>query len=260
MEKNPAPTVSYAQNAEDIVLLRALSHVDRGFYVDVGAWHPIDDSVTKVFYDRGWSGINVEPQAIRMQAFLEERPRDINLPLAVSDRPGPLSIWVPRYSALATCRRDMLDPSIPDYAEPIEQVVEAVRLGGLLLEHAKDRTIHFLKIDVEGYEAAVIESADFDAHRPLVLVVEATSPHTGEPTWYDWEPCLLAKGYLFALFDGLNRFYVREESSELLPDLAIPANYTDGFMTRREMLVARQLAATQERLKRLERLGFSTSI
>lgn len=242
------------------MLLRALSHVDKGFYVDVGAWHPVDDSVTKIFYDRGWSGINVEPQSERMQTFLEERPRDINLPIAVSSRPGSLSIWVPRYSALATCRQEMLDPNIPDYAEPVEQVVEAVRLDHLLREHTKGRTIHFLKIDVEGYETAVIESADFDAHRPVVLVVEATSPHTGEPTWYDWEPRLLTKGYVFALFDGLNRFYVREESRELLPELAVPANCLDGFVTRREMMVVRELAATQERLKRLERLGFEMSI
>ncbi len=108
----------------------------------------------------------------------------------------------------------------------------------------------FLKIDVEGYEAAVIRSADFDAHRPLVLVVEAISPHNGEPTWYDWEPRLLIKGYLFALFDGLNRFYVREESRELLPKLSVPANCLDSFLSYREMTLQRELTNAQERLKR----------
>jgi len=192
-----------------------------------------------------------------MQVFLAERPRDINLQVAISDRSGLLSIWVPRYSALATCRADMLEPSIPDYAEPVEQVVEAISLDRLLREHAKDREIHFLKIDVEGHEAAVIRSGDFDTHRPLVMVVEATSPHTNEPTWYDWERGLLAKGYLFALFDGLNRFYVREESRELLPALAVPANCLDGFVTRREMRLMRELVVAQERLKRL---GITTSM
>ena len=32
-----------------------------GFYVDVGAGHPTEDSVTRHFYDLGWRGINVEP-------------------------------------------------------------------------------------------------------------------------------------------------------------------------------------------------------
>lgn len=53
--------VSYAQNFEDVMLWRALGHIENGFYVDIGAQHPTIDSVSKAFYERGWSGINVEP-------------------------------------------------------------------------------------------------------------------------------------------------------------------------------------------------------
>ena len=34
-----------------------------GFYIDVGAGHPIADNVTFWLYERGWHGIAVEPQA-----------------------------------------------------------------------------------------------------------------------------------------------------------------------------------------------------
>ena len=51
--------VSYAQNFEDVMLHRALNHVVRGFYIDVGAADPEALSVTKAFYDNGWHGINV---------------------------------------------------------------------------------------------------------------------------------------------------------------------------------------------------------
>jgi FkbM family methyltransferase len=257
MYKESTKVISYAQNAEDIVLLRALSHFPHGFYVDIGAWHPVIDSVTKVFYDRGWFGINVEPQSSLFEAFVEQRPKDTNLQLAVSDRPGNLPLWVPRYSALATCKSSMLDMSIPDYSDPVEYVVEAKRLDSLLREYAGAREIHFLKIDVEGYEANVISSADFDKCRPLVLIIEATSPHTNEPTWYDWEPRLLSRGYVFALFDGLNRFYVREESRELLPKLAVPANCLDGFITYREMMMRHELEDAQSKSK-LKSLSISS--
>ena len=53
--------VSYAQNYEDLMLWRALRHVEQGFYVDCGAYDPEEHSVTKAFYERGWSGINIEP-------------------------------------------------------------------------------------------------------------------------------------------------------------------------------------------------------
>ncbi len=53
--------ISYAQNREDVVLQRALSGVQRGRYVDVGANDPTEDSVSKAFYEAGWRGITVEP-------------------------------------------------------------------------------------------------------------------------------------------------------------------------------------------------------
>ena len=53
--------VSNAQNGEDVVLWRALGDLPRGRYVEVGANHPLIDSVSRAFYDRGWSGVCVEP-------------------------------------------------------------------------------------------------------------------------------------------------------------------------------------------------------
>jgi FkbM family methyltransferase len=251
MFKHPTKFVSYAQNAEDVVLMRGLSHLKSGFYVDIGAWHPTNDSVTKAFYDKGWSGINVEPQPKLFDAFLEQRSRDINLQVAVSNKIEVLSLWVPKYSALATCETDLLDTNIPDYAEAVEYVVEAENLDSLLSKHAKGREIHFLKIDVEGYENKVLSGTNFDKYRPLILVIEATSPHTNEPTWLDWEEKLINKGYLFAMFDGLNRFYVREESRELLPKLIVPANCLDGFITQREAILTRELDQTVAKLREL---------
>ena len=43
--------ISYAQNFEDVILWRALKHVEAGRYIDIGANDPEKDSVTKVFYD-----------------------------------------------------------------------------------------------------------------------------------------------------------------------------------------------------------------
>ncbi len=53
--------ISYAQNQEDVLLNRVFQGLSDGFYIDVGANDPVVDSVTKLFYDRGWTGINVEP-------------------------------------------------------------------------------------------------------------------------------------------------------------------------------------------------------
>src|SRR5439155_713143 len=59
--KSMSAFVSYAQNGEDFTLWCALHDVDAGTYIDIGAYDPDIDSVTRAFYDRGWSGINIEP-------------------------------------------------------------------------------------------------------------------------------------------------------------------------------------------------------
>ena len=69
--------VSYAQNFEDVMLWRALSHVDCGFYIDIGAHHPTIDSVSLAFYERGWTGIDVEP--VPCLLYTSPSPRDSNL-------------------------------------------------------------------------------------------------------------------------------------------------------------------------------------
>ena len=82
--------ISYAQNFEDVMLARALESVERGFYIDIGAWHPDRHSVTRHFYELGWNGINVEPGRTYFSLLKRRRPRDLNLNLAVSSHLGPV--------------------------------------------------------------------------------------------------------------------------------------------------------------------------
>lgn len=75
--------ISYAQNFEDVMLWRALKHVKDGFYIDVGAAWPDKDSVTKAFYERGWRGVNIEPNPEMWRVLSADRPRDLNLKVAL---------------------------------------------------------------------------------------------------------------------------------------------------------------------------------
>ena len=59
-------------------------------------------------------------------------------------------------------------------------------------------------------------SGDFDRWRPWILVIEATKPNSQISNHLEWEDLVLAKGYLFAYSDGLNRFYLAKEHEELL--------------------------------------------
>lgn len=84
---------SYSQFYEDLVLHCALKDVDKGFYIDVGANDPEVISVTKIFYDRGWHGINIEPLRNVCAKLAEMRPRDINLCIGLGKEHGKLDIY-----------------------------------------------------------------------------------------------------------------------------------------------------------------------
>ena len=85
--------ISYSQNFEDVMLWRALKHKENGFYIDVGAAHPDIDLVTRAFFDRGWTGINIEPSLEFYTRLAATRGRDINLDLAVGSEPGSVTFF-----------------------------------------------------------------------------------------------------------------------------------------------------------------------
>jgi FkbM family methyltransferase len=225
------PIVSYSQNAEDIRLWRVFGTIENGFYVDVGAADPYVDSVTRLFYDHGWSGINVEPSPC-FAALSEARTRDVNLRIAIGESEGsvPFFLTYP-YLGMST-----VDPSVhADVPEAIEGIEETAvpqrRLDSILREHAADRTIHFLKVDVEGAERQVLASSDWASFRPIVVIAEAVESCSTSPTHENWESVLLDADYQFAAFDGINRFYVDQGHNDLIPILAYPISALDRFVT-----------------------------
>ena len=96
-------TISFAQNHEDILLDRVFHGRTDGFYIDVGACHPVCHSVTKLFYDRGWRGINIEPIPGMFDILARDRGRDVNLPIGLSNREEKLRFFeVPAGIGLST--------------------------------------------------------------------------------------------------------------------------------------------------------------
>jgi len=191
------PFVSYAQNFEDVMLWRALKHVDQGFYIDVGAGAPREDSVTCAFSQRGWRGVNIESNPHCFAQLVENRRRDINL------RAG--------------------------FAAEIKNV-ELSTLNTIWSNYVPaDHEVQFLKIYVDGFEDAIIRGNNWLTNRPWIVVVKSAYPNSPIDTYINWESYLVSYGYIFCYADGLNRFYVAQEHSDLIPHFKYPPNIFDGF-------------------------------
>ena len=228
--------VSYAQNLEDVMLWRALGHVERGFYIDVGAWAPDRDSVTRAFYDRGWRGINVEPHPEYHRQLLASRSRDINLQVALGDRAGDVTMHFVGDTGLSTIDVAEAAKRVREGFGVVDEVVAQETLAAICAQHVSpDQPVHFLKVDVEGSERAVLLGVDWDSCRPWIVVVEATRPNTQEPSHQEWEGILTSAGYGFVYGDGLNWFYLATERGDLRPAFALPPNIFDHFVRAAEV-------------------------
>jgi FkbM family methyltransferase len=222
------PLISYSQNFEDVMLWRALSEVKGGFYIDVGAWDPDRDSVTLAFYERGWHGINIEPVTTYFDRLKTRRPRDINLKAALGARSEVLPFFEVLHTGLSTLDPKTAAKHRADGHTVVEGTVEVTTLADICRQYAPS-DIHFLKIDAEQAEFAVLSGADFKAFRPWIVVVEATLPNTQIRRYSKWERILLNADYHFVWFDGLNRFYLATEHEKLSKHFRTPVNVFDDF-------------------------------
>jgi FkbM family methyltransferase len=207
--------VSYAQNFEDYVLWLALGEKRNGYYIDVGGGHPVADNVSCWFYLQGWSGIVVEPQQSLARAYAFTRPRDFVFCGVAGTRSGEAYFHIiDRLHGFSSLRANAASVASQFGATHRVERVEMATLDELIARNGS-REIDFLKIDVEGAEADVLAGLDLALRRPRAMCIEAVAPGDMAENWGDWEPRLLASGYEFMLFDGLNRYYAAREADDV---------------------------------------------
>lgn len=243
--------ISYAQNFEDVMLWRALHHIENGFYIDVGANDPTIASVTRVFYERGWNGINIEPLSTHSKDLQRERERDINLCCAAGATPGEIDIWECNIVGWASADRHVIENHIATGKTGHYQRVPVRTLTDICEKHAP-ADIHFLKIDVEGFEREVILGMDFKRFRPWIVVVEATKPSSPEEVYQHWEALLLVNDYFFAYADGLNRFYLAQERNPLAAAFRYPPNFFDFFCKAEQVQAEQNVHIAQAQAQRAQ--------
>ena len=164
--------ISYAQNFEDVLLNRVFRDKLDGLYIDIGALHPTFDSVTRAFYDRGWSGINIEPIQDFYNAICQERPRDINLNIAISDRAGNLEFFqVLQQPANSTLDKEIAYKVAREKGLDVTSYNVVVKTLADICEEHITKQIDFLKIDVEGVEEQVLLSGNWEKFRPTILLI-----------------------------------------------------------------------------------------
>jgi len=166
---------SYSQEGEDMILRRLFEKQQFGFYVDVGAHHPMRFSNTYFFYKKNWRGINIDAMPDSMKPFERIRPRDINIEKPVSDKKQVLTYYAFNEPALNGFSKELSEQrdGQGNYFIKFTKDIETSTLEEILDENLpKNQDIDFLSIDVEGLDFMVLKSNNFEKYKPKVILIE----------------------------------------------------------------------------------------
>lgn len=164
---------SYSHYCEDALLFRAFAPGRRGYYVDVGAYDPVDGSNTYKLYRRGWRGLTIEPDPGAAWAFKALRPRDRHLTMGVSAAPATLRYHQFEIGTLNTTDAERAQALAASGFKPIGvRDIACEPLSAILEAHAPGLQVDVLNVDCEGADLAVLQSLDFNRQRPTIVIVE----------------------------------------------------------------------------------------
>lgn len=162
------------QEGENIILERIFAKKTKGFYVDVGAHHPVRFSNTLNLYQRGWSGINIEPNTEVTKVFKKMRPKDINLCIAVSSMKNKCNYYKFKEPALNTTDINIVKMREKQGYKCIKKIIVPTQTLNQVFSKfcKKTSSIDLLKIDVEGKELDVLKSNNWIKFVPKVIICE----------------------------------------------------------------------------------------
>lgn len=203
----------YSQFGEDISVRLKFPEDYRGFFVDVGCYHPVKMNNTWALYRRGWRGINIDIDKIKIEAFDLRRKEDVNIAACVSDRKGPLKFYRRGFYSL-------MNSVDQDFGQKHGEFVEEVpcrTLTSIIDEtRYKDCPIDFLSVDAEGHDLSVIRSLDFDRYCPRLIAIESHEPTLKQVEATELYQTLCDRGYTMVAWCGFTLILASPEHQQQL--------------------------------------------
>ena len=163
---------SYSLLGEDIFLNKYFLKQTKGFYVDVGCYHPISGNNTYLLYKKGWSGINFDISEFSIELFNFYRNKDKNIWCGVSNKKGLKKVFYRKeINMLNTLNKHIAKIHFKKGFST--KIVKVNTLNYFLKKfYNSKKKIDLLKIDVEGEELNVLKSINLNIYQPRLISVE----------------------------------------------------------------------------------------
>ena len=163
---------TYAMDGEDLVIANYFKDKQKGFYVDVGCYHPIHRNNTFLLYKKGWRGINIDIHQFSIDLFNYLRPNDFNFNYAVSNKDEIIDMYYQKeLSQISTIEKFQANKVFQGNIK--KSKIKSFRLDSILkMVNLKNLKIDLLDIDVEGADMKVLEGFSIEKFKPELICVE----------------------------------------------------------------------------------------
>ena len=209
--KNKKPNSHYAEFAEDVMVNRILKKIKKGFYVDIGAYHPYKGSLTYNLYNRKWNGMNLDISKSSIDLFNIARPSDININCAVSEFNGETY-----YYENSPINQQNSLISQDDNQKKIK--IQSYKLSEIL-KMQNINSVDYINIDTEGNELEVLMGIDFSKINPTLFTIEDNSFDLNNEIKKKKIIFLKEKNYELINIIGVTMFFVKKDSVSQISDL-----------------------------------------
>jgi len=166
-------SISFAQYGEDLLVAVSLLPRSRGFYIDVGAYHPWIGSNTYKLYLRGWHGLTIEPNPEAARLFRKWRPRDCHVIEGVARNSSTLDYYEFRDKKLNTFSSSLAAEHVELGQSLVSKRAISCRpLQEIIDQQCRGTRIDLLSIDCEGLDYDALQTVDFERNRPVAILIE----------------------------------------------------------------------------------------
>ena len=162
---------SYSLNGVDLIIDYIFKNKKDGFYLDVGAQHPVSNNNTYLLFKKGWSGINIDLDKKNINLFKIARPKDLNLNYAISDSEKEVDLFFYHESSPINTLSENVSNFQKAEVKKIKKIQTKI-LDNVLDELNLKHHIDYMNIDVEGHEDKVLKGFNIKKYKPSVISIE----------------------------------------------------------------------------------------